>query len=124
MTFVAGVYALVWLALEGAVWRDVLLAAVVLALGLIHLATRKFGGRALPLRPAVVMAAAAGFLYGIVLVLMTLFLMSLKTGVHTHGPEYTAQEIAWVWAQLPIWGAAGALVGLGLVFFVAARSNQ
>jgi hypothetical protein len=47
--------------------------------------------------------------------------MILKTGIHAHGPEYTARELAWVWTQLPLWGGVGALTGLGFGLLMAAK---
>lgn len=116
-----GLYAAVWLALEGSVARDLLLAAPLLALGMTYLAVRFPGGRVLSPTRLVSLSAVAGLSYGIGLALLLLFLMALKTGLHAHGPEYTPAEIAWVWRQLPLWGGVGALAGLGLGFLAAAR---
>lgn len=108
---VTGLYALVWMALEGALGRDILLAALALVAGLLYLDGR---GRQRWRPRHVVIAAVAGLLAGAGLALLTLFLMALKTGMHAHGPEYSPADLAWVWAQLPLWSAAGALLGLGL----------
>lgn len=116
-----GLYAIVWPALEGSTERDLLLAAPLLALGMTYLAVRFLGGCVLSPTRLVVLSAVAGLSYGISLALLLLFLMALKTGLHAHGPEYSPAEVARVWRQLPSWGGAGALAGLGLGFLAAAR---
>lgn len=124
ITAVTGLYAVAWMALEGALWRETLLAALALALAILFLTTRFLGGRTLPAGRFVLAAAVAGLAYGVGLVFMTLFLMALKTGIHAHGPEYTAREVAWVWSQLPLWSGVGALAGLGLgLLAVASRKG-
>lgn len=116
-----GLYAIVWPALEGSVTRDLLLAAFLLALGMTYLAVRFLGGRVLSSSRLVALSTFAGLFYGFGLALLLLFLMALKTGLHAHGPEYSPAEVAWVWRQLPLWGGAGALAGLGLGFLATAR---
>lgn len=117
---VVGVLAVGWMALEGDVGREIALAAIIWLPGLAWLVTRFFGGRRLSLGRWLLLMAAAGALAGAGLVVMTLFLMALKTGLHAHGPEYTAGEIAWVWAQLPLWAAVGGLAGVGVGAMVGA----
>lgn len=114
-------YALVWMALEGELWRDLLLAGAVVALAIASLLTRFLGGHALSAIQLIAIAAAAGLIAGVALPLVTLFLMALKTGIHAHGPEYTSQEIAWVWRQLPLWALVGGITGFGLGLLSAAR---
>jgi NhaP-type Na+/H+ or K+/H+ antiporter len=46
--------------------------------------------------------------------LLILFLMALKTGLHAHGPEFSAIEVSWVLQQIPLWAAAGLAGGLGV----------
>jgi hypothetical protein len=112
------------MALEGSLVRDLLLAALALAVGMAYFGKRSFGGRTLPVGRAVAFSAAAGLTYGIGLALLTLLLMALKTGLHAHGPEYAAREIVWVWSQLPTWGGAGALTGLGLGLLAVAHAKR
>lgn len=114
-------YALVWMALEGELWRDLLLAAVIVGLAVASLPIRFLGGHDLSAIQLVAIAAAAGIIAGVALPLVTLFLMALKTGIHAHGPEYTPQEIAWVWRQLPLWALVGGMAGLGIGLLSAAR---
>jgi hypothetical protein len=116
-----GLYAVVWLALEGSLPRDVVLAAVGWALGMAAFIVRRWGGWSQSGRRGVLAASAAGLVYGLGVGLLTLGLMAFKTGLHDHGPEYAPSEIAWVLGQLPVWGAAGALVGLGVGLLGARR---
>ena len=123
--FVAvGVLFIGWIALEGDIGREILLAAIIWTAGLAYLVTRHFGGRRLSMGRWLLLMTAAGLAAGAGVALLTLFLMALKTGLHAHGPEYTAVEIAWVWGQLPLWAAAVGLIGLGVgALAAAARRN-
>lgn len=116
--------AFVWMALEGDLRWDLFLALALVMLALGHLAIRYLGGRTMTVGRFVALSTAAGIACGFGVVLLTLFLMILKTGIHAHGPEYTSQEITWVWAQLPIWGGAGGLVGLGLGLLAFAAGGK
>jgi hypothetical protein len=109
------------MALEGDLRWDLFLALALVLLTLGHLAMRYLGGRTMTAGRFVVLAMAAGIAGGIAVALLTLFLMILKTGIHAHGPEYTARELAWVWTQLPLWGGVGALTGLGFGLLMAAK---
>lgn len=112
-------YGLAWLALEGNVRQDILLGALILIVLVWYLAIRYLGGRALSLSRWLAIAGVCGMLCGGALVLLMLFLMALKTGLHGHGPEYSAAEVAWVWAQLPLWIVTGLVGGLGLGLVLA-----
>jgi hypothetical protein len=116
-----GLWAIVWLALEGRLVGDILLAAAVLLIALVYIIIRRWGGQTLPAGRAILLATAAGLAFGAGLALLTLFLMAFKTGLHAHGPEYTAQEIAWLWRQLPLWAGVGGLAGLGGGLLAAGR---
>lgn len=124
ITLISGLYGIAWLAFEGHLWRDLAWAAALLALGLAFLLVRYFGGRKMPFPTFVMLWAGLGLAYGVGLVFLTLFLMSLKTGLHAHGPEYSAQEVTWIWNQLPVWGGVGLLAGLGLGFLVVAWQRE
>lgn len=117
---IVSLYAVIWLALEGDVTRDILLASSLLALGIVYITTHRLGGRTLSAGRFIGWATGSGVALGCGLALLTLFLMALKTGLHAHGPEYTPQEVAWVWRQLPLWAGVGTLAGLGLGLLAAA----
>ena len=114
-------YGFLWMALEGELWRDLVLAAAVTLRVAGYAMTRFPGGRTLSVRRFVIVAVAAGLIAGVALSLITLFLMALKMGIHAHGPEYATREIVWVWQQLPLWSIVGGLVGLGLGLLVAGK---
>jgi hypothetical protein len=120
VTLLWGVYALVWLALEGDVGRDTLLAGWGLALAAVWLLARLFGGQALPAGRVAALGAAVGLVWGAALGPAVLGLMAFKTGLHGHGPEYTAAQIAGVWVQWPLWSVAGLIAGAGLALVAAA----
>jgi hypothetical protein len=56
--------------------------------------------------------------------LLGLALMAIKTGLHGHGPEFTAAEIEWLVGQIPVWTAAGVPAGLGLGMLILAFRRQ
>ncbi|MBP6789247.1 MAG: hypothetical protein KA170_16775 [Candidatus Promineofilum sp.] len=113
-TLLWGVYALVWLALEGDVGRDGLLAGWGLALLALWVAVRLLGGRELGPGRVAALGAAAGLGWGAALGPAVLLLMAVKTGLHAHGPEYSAAQIAAVVGQWPFWAGAGVLAGAGV----------
>lgn len=115
-----GVYGFIWLALEGALVRDLPLAlGLSLAIALVAV-TRLFGGRRLKLAQWLALSAVAGLAAGLLTALLLWLLMAVKTGLHSHGPEYTAAQIVWVGQQAPYWAAAGLLGGLGIGLLLAA----
>ncbi len=118
-TLLWGVYALVWLSLEGHAGRDALLAGWGLALLALGLVGRVFGGRAVAVGRLATLGAAVGLAWGVALGPAVLLLMAVKTGLHGHGPEYTAAQLAQVWSQWPSWLAAGLAAGAGLALVVA-----
>jgi len=107
-------YAAVWISLEGALWRSIMLAAGVTLLALTYLAQRWLAGRTVSLSGWIAVAALWGAAAGLGSAVMTLAFMSLKTGLHAHGPEFTPQEIRWVVGQIPLWSLAGLSLGLGV----------
>ncbi len=109
-----GAYAAVWLALEGAPGRELLLAAGGLALVAVAGAARVCGGRRLPAGQVVGLAGAVGLVAGAAVVPAALAAMAFKTGLHAHGAQYTTAQIAGLWAQWPLWLVAGGMAGLGL----------
>jgi hypothetical protein len=113
-----------WIALEGNLALDVVLSGWAMALmaawGVGWLSAR----RSLSTARGLAVSGAAGFLAGVGTALMTLFLMAFKTGLHGHGPEYTPEQIAWVWGQVGLWVVVGLLAGLGLGLLAAARRDS
>ncbi len=119
-TGLLAVYGLIWIGLEGDLLRVTLLGVGATAVAMVYVVQCRLGGRTLRLPVWLTVAGAAGLAVGLGAVPVTLFLMALKTGLHAHGPEFTADEIARVWGQLPLWGLVGLLVGLGVGLIVAA----
>ncbi|MEW5989183.1 MAG: hypothetical protein AB1791_21360 [Chloroflexota bacterium] len=113
-TIAWGVYAAVWITLEGNVAQTVLLAVGLALLTAGHLGQRGLGGRQLSRSQWLLVAMVTGLLTGLFSSLLTLIFMVVKTGLHAHGPEFTPDEMAWVVQQIPVWAAAGLLAGLGL----------
>ena len=53
-----------------------------------------------------------------------LLLMAVKTGLHAHGPEYSAAQMAAVVGQWPFWVGAGVLAGMGLGMLALALTGD
>lgn len=113
LTAVAALYLFVWIAWEGVVWQTILAATLTTAVWLLHMAQKYGAGRLFGLGSWLLLTAVAGLVAGLTIPLLTLFLMALKTGLHAHGPEFTAAEIEWVLSHIPLWTAVGLLAGLG-----------
>jgi hypothetical protein len=111
-------FAAVWVPLEGDLRLDIILSGLILVVTFGAL-TRFLAGRRLTLAQWLSLMMTAGLVAGGGLVLLILFLMMLKTGLHAHGPEYTSAEIAWVWSRLLLWSVLGLLAGLGLGLIAA-----
>ncbi|MCP4357517.1 MAG: hypothetical protein GY796_05795 [Chloroflexi bacterium] len=109
-----GVYGVMWIALEGWLWRAVLLGVLTTAVLLIYLLQKHLGGRRVGLKMWLAISAVLGLGFGLGSGLLTLVFMAVKTGLHAHGPEFTPSEIGWVMGQMGLWTAVGLLVGLGL----------
>lgn len=107
-----GVYTAVWISLEGDLRRVVLLAVWTMLVALGHWA-RRWQKRPFSVMGWVGKTAVFGILLGAGSALLALFFMALKTGLHAHGPEFTAAEINWVMRQIPLWTVVGALAGSG-----------
>ncbi len=109
-----GVYSAVWMSLEGALWRVVIMGAGVTAVTLSHFLQKYGGGHIVSTRKWVMITAVTGLLFGLLSGPMTLIFMAVKTGLHAHGPEFTPDQITWAIHQIPIWTTVGFLAGLGL----------
>jgi hypothetical protein len=122
-TLLWGLYALVWLALEGNLTRDWLLAGWGLALPALW-AARRWGGRSVSGGRAAALGATVGLAWGAALGPAVLLLMATKTGLHAHGPEYSAAQIAAVIGQWPFWIGAGLLAGAGVGLLALALTSD
>ncbi len=119
LTAVYILYALIWISLEGSLAGVVIMGAGTTAVSLAYLAPRFLGGRSWSLRAWLGGTAVLGLLFGLGSGVLTLVFMAVKTGLHAHGPEFTSQQIAWVWQQTPLWAVVGLLAGLGLGMIMA-----
>jgi hypothetical protein len=122
ITVLMGIYAAIWISLEGALWRVMVMGVGVTAVSLLHLLQKYGGGRLISWPHWLGLTAVIGLLFGLGSSLLTLVFMAVKTGLHAHGPEFTLQEIEWVSQQTPLWAAVGLLIGLGLGMLTARQS--
>ena len=114
----------IWVMLEGDFRQTILLGLLSCIVLLGHLANRMLAGRTLALGVFLLLSALFGGLLGLGSALLTLFFMAIKTGLHAHGPEFNAQEIEWIFQQIPLWTLAGLLGGLGLGLLLKAVSSK
>jgi hypothetical protein len=117
-----GVAMLAWLSFEDQSVRWVLFfAALVCGLAAYSLALRwrlTAGRRAyyLPL-----LGAAAG----LAVILVALFLMALKSGLHGHmSPDFSPDQIVWVVSRTLNWGIAGLLAGCAAFMCPVIRAKR
>jgi len=118
-TVLLALYAVVWITLEGDLLRVVALALGVTLVVLGHGVQRYVGGRGFSLWAWLALAAGLGLAAGAGSGVLALLFMALKTGLHAHGPEFTATEINWVASRLAGWAAGGLFAGLGLGMLLA-----
>jgi len=115
---------ILWLALEGNLTLTACLAALLTALliyeGLYRLrrAESRRWSRSIALFPPL------GFLTGITVVLITLALMVLKSGLHAHGPEFTRDEFELVWRQGILLAISGLLCGTALAILTFKKGEE
>ncbi|MDT8306595.1 MAG: hypothetical protein RRC07_11720 [Anaerolineae bacterium] len=112
MLLIAG--AIIWIALEGNLTRVLLLASATTLIVTAHVLQWLFGGRLLAPVRWLVHLALAGLVAGAAIPVLTLLLMVLKTGLHGHGPEFTAADFIWVSNNVFAWSGGGLLGGTGL----------
>ena len=116
--------AVIWIMLEGDLRQTILLGLLSCIVLLGHLANKVLSGRTFTLGVWLLWSALFGTLLGLGSALLTLFFMAIKTGLHAHGPEFSAQEIEWIFQQIPLWTLAGLLAGLGIGLLLKAVSTQ
>jgi hypothetical protein len=124
ITIFWGLYVVAWATLEGGLWATVLAAVLTASVLLSHLFNRMLSGRILSPAVWLLVMAIFGALLGLVTAILTLIFMAIKTGLHAHGPEFSALELNWVFNQMPLWTIAGLLGGLGLGLILKAVSTQ
>ena len=113
-TVLLALYGAVWIALEGSLPGVLTMGVGGTAVSLGHAVQRLWGGRTLARGRWLLLATGSGALLGLGAVAVTFVFMAVKTGLHSHGPEFTPAEMAWLWGQLPLWLPLGTLTGLGL----------
>ncbi|MFL7838090.1 MAG: hypothetical protein ACK2T4_13175 [Candidatus Promineifilaceae bacterium] len=116
--------AVLWSLLEGDPQRVLFFGFLTTLLGLAYLFQRFMIGRTFSVTGGLFIMALWGLALGAGTVLMTLFLMAVKTGLHAHGPEFSLAQIGGVWQHLPLWSLAGALAGLGIGLLLVARTKR
>ena len=115
-----GVTAVIWSILEGDLQRVQLFGSFTTLTGLAYLFQRTMTGRRMARTRWLLTMSLWGLALGVGSVMMALFLMAVKTGLHAHGAEFSTADIAHVWQQLPLWSLAGMLAGLGIGLIWAA----
>lgn len=113
-TVLVSLYAVVWISLEGEVGQLLLLAAGLSLVAGGHAMQRLMGNWTLSKRRWLLFTALTGLLLALAAGLLALLLAAVKTGLHAHGPEFSAEEFEWLLRQIPLWAVAGTLAGLGL----------
>ncbi len=114
LTGLTAVYAFIWMSLEGNLTRVIVMGTAVSLSVALHLMQRLLGGRVFQPPGWLAVIGMAGLLVGVGSGVLTFVFMGLKTGLHSHGPEFRAAEIEGVLASIPIWGLAGLVAGLGV----------
>ena len=118
------VTAVLWSLLEGDFGRVLIFGFFTTLTGLTYLFQRFLAGWAFSAVGGLMIMALWGLALGVGTILVTLFLMAVKTGLHAHGPEFSQAEITAVWNYLPLWSLAGLLGGLGLGLILIARTGK
>jgi CDP-diglyceride synthetase len=116
-----GLYAGIWISLEGALWSVILLGAAVATILLGYAFQKRLGGRQLSWRRVSLILAVSGLFLGLGSGALALMFMGIKTGLHAHGPEFTPEELAWMLRQIPVWGGSGLIGGLGVGLVLASE---
>lgn len=123
-TVLLGLYGVACMLLEGSLVRISLLGVWATAVAVLTILERLLSGRRLGGAQWLAATSLAGLLCGAGAVIATVAFMALHTGIHGHGPEYTSNEIAQLWANLRIWSVAGLVAGLGLGLLAMGRGDS
>jgi len=115
---ILGFYSLAWISLEGRLWQSIVLATGLVLLSTFLAVQRYLANRDYSKRAQIATAGILGMFDGFLTCLLTLILMVIKTGLHSHGPEFQQSEFMWVLNQIPFWSAAGFLGGVGVGLLV------
>lgn len=112
-----GLVMLLWLSLEDTHTEPVALLGTGFALlSVAGWLIGQYGGVSLAARLWMPGAVLVGALTGAGAALMTTLLMFFKTAQHSHVfPDYPLPMMLAMLQRLPVWGVAGALIGLGVV---------
>jgi hypothetical protein len=119
--------AVLWSMLEGDLRRVLFFGLLSTLTGLAYLFQRLLNGRRFSAIRGLLIMGFWGLALGAGTVLVTLFLMAIKTGLHAHGPEFSLAEMTSVWQHLPLWSVVGGLFGLGvglLLLAITSRSER
>jgi hypothetical protein len=116
-----GLVLFIWMSLEDNGTFTVSLLGTGLATALMLYQTlERIGGKDLSMRSFFGLSIGLGALIGAASSLATILLMFFKTAWHGHGfPDYPLELMRDTLFRLPAWALAGALIGLGLSFFIA-----
>jgi hypothetical protein len=120
-TFLFGLTAVIWIALEGNLVQTVLLGAWASLVAAGRLWQRYLAGRLLSTGHWLLALTATGMAVGLLAPLLTLIFMVMKSGLHAHGPEFSPAAVAWVIRQTPLWAIGGGLACLGAGLLALAR---
>jgi hypothetical protein len=111
---------IIWIAFEGYLPRVLLLSVAGTLLVMIQVIHRILGGTVLSPVGWLLGFTLSGLVAGAGIPLLTLLLMVVKTGLHAHGPEFSAAEFVWVASNIPVWTGGGLLAGAGLALITLA----
>ena len=115
--------ALIWVVIEGNLQLTLVLAVLTMLLIVSTLVHKFLAGRTVSWVVWLLATAVLGIFLGLGSGLLTILLMAIKTGLHAHGPEFSAVEVNWIVQQIPLWVTVGCLAGLGLGLVMRALST-
>jgi hypothetical protein len=118
-TILTAILGLIWISLEGGLIKTLLFAYCLTLVLIGHLVQRYLGGKRMAKWQGLALFAGLGLMIGLGGGLLTFLLMALKTGLHSHGPEFSPDEIEWFIRRVPLWTAVGLISGIGIGFVSA-----